>query len=217
MKVLLHLAASLAAIVLIPRPAGAQSTVGNLTCFRIGDPMSKAKFQVTLGSEAGSMHCTLKAPANRACIATSGTVVSPPPPEAGGGADVSTSFLCYQARCSPGPGAASLEDAFGRRAVALVAPKSLCLPASSGGFTTTTTVVGTTTTTSPTGCRFANGECTGSCAPGMKCGAAAGTGSCECRSVSCGEAAAPECNGACAEPSKACVFSVTGCSCVRMP
>ena len=110
MKLLLHLAASLAAIVLIPRPAGAQSTVGNLTCFRIGDPMSKAKFQVTLGSEAGSMHCTLKAPANRACIATSGTVVSPPPPEAGGGADVSTSFLCYQARCSPGPGAASLED-----------------------------------------------------------------------------------------------------------
>ena len=145
MKLLLHLAASLAAIVLIPRPAGAQSTVGNLTCFRISDPMSKAKFQVTLGSEAGSMHCTLKAPANRACIATSGTVVSPPPPEAGGGADVSTSFLCYQARCSPGPGAASLEDAFGRRAVALVAPKSLCLPASSGGFTTTTTVVGTTT------------------------------------------------------------------------
>ena len=140
MKLLLHLAASLAAIVLIPRPAGAQSTVGNLTCFRINDPMPRAKFQVTLGGEAGSMHCTLKAPANRACIATSGTVVSPPPPEAGGGADVSTSFLCYQARCSPGPGAASLEDAFGRRAVALVAPKSLCLPASSGGFTTTTRV-----------------------------------------------------------------------------
>ena len=125
MKLLLHLAASLAAIVLIPRPAGAQSTVGNLTCFRISDPMPRAKFQVTLGGEAGSMHCTLKAPANRACIATSGTVVSPPPPEAGGGADVSTSFLCYQARCSPGPGAASLEDAFGRRAVALVASPSL--------------------------------------------------------------------------------------------
>ena len=52
MKLLLHLAASLAAIVLIPRPAGAQSTVGNLTCFRISDPMSKAKFQVTLGSDA---------------------------------------------------------------------------------------------------------------------------------------------------------------------
>ena len=122
MKLFLHLAASLATIVLIPRPAGAQSTVGNLTCFRISDPMPRPKFQVTLGGEAGSMHCTLKDPANRACIATSGTVVSPPPPEAGGVADVSTSFLCYQARCSPGPGAASLEDAFGRRAVALVAP-----------------------------------------------------------------------------------------------
>jgi len=217
MKLLLHLAASVGAALLIAQPIGAQSQVGNLTCFKIIDPMPRTKFQATLGPEAGSMHCTVKAPATRACVATSGTVVTPSPPEAGGGAQVSTGFLCYQAKCSPGPGAADFEDAFGRRTVALFAPRTLCLPASSGGFTTTTTVPGATTTTLQTGCRYANGQCTGSCGAGMTCGAAVGTASCECRSVSCAEADAPTCNGACPESADACVFSVSGCSCVHMP
>jgi hypothetical protein len=218
MKLLLNVATCMGALFLIARPASAQSDIGNLTCFKVTDPMPRAKFQVSLGGEAGPMHCTLKAPARRACIATSGTV-TPAPPDMGAAGAVSTSFLCYQAKCSaPGPRAAEFEDAFGQRAATFRAPQMLCLPASVGGVTTTTTTIGgATTTTVPSGCRFANGECTGSCAAGMRCGAVAGTGSCGCLRVPCGQADVPECSGFCSEPSEACIFSVTGCSCVRMP
>lgn len=89
--------------------------------------------------------------------------------------------------------------------------------------TTTPTVAGgsTTTTTLATGngCRFRHGTCTGSCAPGSTCGAAAGSASCACRSVSCGDADAPQCNGACASASNACIFDLLNdsCHCVKIP
>jgi len=97
-------------------------------------------------------------------------------------------------------------------------------PCPTGATTTTTTTLsgGTTTTTNQTismGCTFQHGECTGSRAPGSRCGAAVGTGSCECRSVSCGNAHAPQCNGACASASQACIFDpiADDCHCVNIP
>src|SRR5262245_53087588 len=97
-----------------------------------------------------------------------------------------------------------------------------CTPTTSTTTTTSAGVGGTTTTTIQTismGCEFHNGMCTGSCAPGSRCGAVVGTGSCACRNVSCGNADAPQCNGACASSSQACVldpFSFS-CHCVDSP
>jgi hypothetical protein len=94
-------------------------------------------------------------------------------------------------------------------------------PCPTGPTTTTTTTLsgGTTTTTISMGCTFKNGACTGSCARGSRCGAAVGTGSCECRTVSCGSADTPQCNGACASTSDACVFNPldNSCRCVNIP
>jgi hypothetical protein len=91
--------------------------------------------------------------------------------------------------------------------------------------TTTTTLAGaggpTTTTIQGTsmGCEFHDGMCTGSCGPGSRCGAAVGTGSCECRSISCGAADTPQCNGACASASDTCIFDPfsDSCHCVNNP
>src|SRR5262249_7887173 len=84
-------------------------------------------------------------------------------------------------------------------------------PCPTGQTTTTTTTLsgGTTTTTERAismGCSFHDGKCTGTCgAPGATCGTAVGTGSSACRQVSCGNADTPQCNGACASASDACV------------
>src|SRR5262249_26471549 len=97
-------------------------------------------------------------------------------------------------------------------------------PCPTGPTTTTTTTLagGMTTTTNQAtalGCTFGDGRCTGSCAPGSRCGAAVGTGSCECRSVSCGDADTPQCNGACASSSQTCVFDPFefSCHCANNP
>ena len=99
-------------------------------------------------------------------------------------------------------------------------------PCPTGSTTTTTTTPsgagGSTTTTIQAismGCTFQHGKCTGSCAPGSRCGAAVGTGSCACRSISCGNADAPQCNGACASTSRACIFDPLSdsCRCVNIP
>jgi hypothetical protein len=112
-------------------------------------------------------------------------------------------------------------DTFVLKCLARTTP---CSPTTSTTTTTTTPVGGggSTTTTLQSismGCEFHDGQCTGSCGPGSRCGAAAGTGSCECRNVSCGAADAPQCNGACASASDACVldpFSFS-CHCVSIP
>jgi hypothetical protein len=85
---------------------------------------------------------------------------------------------------------------------------------SGGGASTTTTVQGIAM-----GCTFKNGECTGSCGPGSRCGAAVGTGSCECRRTSCGNADTPQCNGACPSAGQACIFNPidNACRCVNIP
>jgi hypothetical protein len=195
-----------------PWRVAAQGSLDHLTCFKVSIAEPKTNSRVTLGTQAGSQTCTLKAPAKVACLMTTGTQVTPTPP-GGGPAATPDNLLCYPLKCPrPAQGRATLADAFGQHTAAFVMPRLLCAPAAvvSGGITPTTTLP-------PTGCRFANGRCTGSCGAGKRCGAAVGTGSCECRSASCGDASAPECNGACSDPSEACIFSVTGCSCVRVP
>ncbi len=207
-----HVAALLGlAAVVSAGHAVAQSSLNHLTCFKVSIAEPKTKFRATLGAQAGSQTCTLKAPAKVACLVTTGTNVTPTPP-GGGPAATPGDLLCYPLKCpQPAHGGATLTDTFGQHTAAFVLPRLLCVPATvaSGGITPTTLP--------PTGCRFANGRCTGSCAAGQRCGAAVGTGSCECRSVSCADASSPECNGACSDPSEACIFSVTGCSCVRVP
>jgi hypothetical protein len=224
--------ASIGALVLLGAVAAhAQGTVDDLSCFRISDQVPRGTVRGILGLRGQS--CRIKLPAIFACIATQGTTLTPPPPAASP-SGVSGSVLCYRARCAPPrPQRTDVEDAFGRRPVRFRGARWLCLPAvmGAGGGSTTTTIPGATTTTTtvpgatttttvpgtPQGCRFSDGECRGTCAPGRRCGSAAGTGSCECRAMSCGEADAPECNGACADPGDACVFLGAGCECVNVP
>jgi hypothetical protein len=202
----------------------AQGTVDNLSCFLVRDQVPKGSVRAILNG-LGGQSCRIKVPAAFACIATGGTTVTPAPPAANQ-AGVSSSVLCYWARCAPPrPPRTVVEDAFGSRPVKFRGARWVCLPAAMGvaGGPTTTTIPGspitTTTTTTlagqPQGCHYADGACTGSCGPGMRCGAAVGSLSCECRSVSCGQADAPACNGACADPSKTCVFiPLNGCQCI---
>jgi hypothetical protein len=224
--------ASLCALALLAAVAAhAQSVVDGLSCFRINDQVPRGSLRAIL-SGLGGQSCRIKVPASFACIATHGATLTPPPPAPSAGS-VSGSVLCYWARCAPPrPARTDVEDAFGRRPVRFRGARWLCLPASmgEGGASTTTTAAGVTTTTlpgattttttlpgTPEGCQFSDGQCRGRCGPGRRCGAAVGTASCECRAVSCGEAEAPQCNGACADPGDACVFVVTGCECINLP
>jgi hypothetical protein len=213
-------------------PARAQSTLDDLSCFQIRDQVPRGTVRAILGLNGQS--CRIKVPATMACIGTQGTSLTPPPP-ATSPSSVSGSVLCYRARCAPPrPQRQSVEDAFGRRPVRFRGARFVCLPASmgAGGGSTTTTVPGPTTTTipgattttttvpgNPQGCHYSDGQCRGSCGAGMRCGQALGTASCECRSVSCGQADTPSCDGACPDPGDACVFNPLSndCRCINNP
>jgi len=222
-------AASVAVLLLFAAaPVRAQGTLDNLSCFLVRDPLPRGSFRAVLNS-LGGQPCKIKVPARFACIASDGTTVSPAPPQPTQGG-VSGSVLCYFARCAPPrPPAAEVEDAFGRRRVQFRATRWVCLPTGPPGASTTTTStspgasttspgVTTTTTGSPAGCELVDGQCRGTCAPGRRCGTAAGTASCECRAMACGDADTPACNGACSDPGDACVFIPTrGCECVNVP
>jgi hypothetical protein len=214
-----YLGAIAGALLLGAQPAAA---IDNLSCFKATDSSPKGRFPTVLGGPLSPKTCTLKTPAKIACVATHGTSITPAPPDQQS-PPVDTNFLCYQARCSgPPAGSAELTDMLAAHQVRLRGARLICLPAQmTGGITpatTTTTLFGATTTTTPSGnCHFADGRCTGTCAAGSRCGTAAGSADCQCRSVSCGDADAPECDGACTSAGEACVFDVTGCSCVRVP
>jgi hypothetical protein len=198
---------ALSGAMLLAAPAFA---INNLSCFKVTDRTPKATFEATLGSEMGGLTCTLKTPAKTACFSTTGTQLTPPASEGDQGV-ISADFLCYRARCSgvPTPGA-DVHDALGRRIVAVSGARQVCLPA---------TAVPTSALPPPRrrGCHFSDGECTGTCPGGQRCGAVVGTGECGCQGVECGDADAPECAGFCSSAGEACIFSVTGCSCVRIP
>ena len=202
---------------LVPCAVLAQSVENHVTCYALKDSSPRAKYQVTLTNSAGSQTCTLRTPARFACVSTAVSMVTPPPAGDVPHASASGAFLCYRAKCAPPSSITNVEDQFGRRVVKFKGARFICGPASltapSPGIspTTTTTLPGNNT------CHYDNGACTGTCAPGKKCGAVVGTASCECRNVPCGDADSPECNGACPDADQACIFNVSGCGCVRIP
>ena len=209
--------ALLVAAGLVPFAAFAQPA-DHLTCFAVKDSAPRAKYQAKLTTSAGSQTCTVKVPAKIACVPSEKSDVAPTPPGGGPDGSATGAFLCYRAKCPKSSISENAQDQFGNRLVLLKASRFLCTPANvappAPGLppSTSTTLPG-----QPNTCRFENGECTGSCSGGRRCGAAVGSASCECRAVSCGDADAPECNGACSDPDEACVFDLSGCSCVRIP
>src|SRR5947208_1606089 len=122
--------------------------------------------------------------------------------------------LCYQTKCRrPFTPAAQMEDQFGARMVVFKGAQFMCGDPGARGIAPPTT----TTTRPPQPCRFTDGQCQGQCGAGGVCSAAAASGSCECRTTPCGQAGAPPCHGFCTDSSHACVFDLSGCSCVGMP
>ena len=202
---------------LAPVAALAQSN-DHLTCFVVKDSAPRAKYRATLTTAAGSQTCTVRTPAKFACVPTTKSDVTPPAPGGGPSSSAAGAFLCYQAKCPKSSTSENARDQFGSRLVVLRASRFLCAPAD---VTPPTPGASTTTSTTLPGqqnaCDFRDGECRGTCGPGKRCGAAVGSASCECRDVSCGDADAPECNGACSSAGESCVFNVTGCGCVRIP
>ena len=209
-------------------PAVAANSLDHWTCAKAQIREPVGKYRVALGTPIGPQTCIAKRPAKTVCVGTSGSTITPEIP--GTSQSPAVSFLCYQLKCRRRVGTQQqLQDAFGTHTVGLGVPRWLCSPAAnpSAGPTpttlpgaSTTTVPGnstTTTTVGNTACRFENRQCVGSCGGGSSCRAAAGTGSCQCRSVPCGNANSPQCDGACSSPSDACVFTVTGCSCIPIP
>jgi hypothetical protein len=200
-------------------PALAQ-TQNHLTCFKARDSAPRAKYSLTLTTDAGPLACKVKVPAKLACLETAKSNVSPTPP-GGGPTGAVGSFLCYQLKCQRGSAfSADMEDQFGRRTVNFRGTQLLCAPANRTSLSRGPAPAPTTTTTTlgPTGqCTFTNDRCEGSCPGGGRCGTAVSSTSCECRSTACGDASAPGCNGFCTTQGEACIFSVTGCSCVRVP
>lgn len=209
---------TLAAAVL-PVAALAQ-TQDHMTCFAVKDSAPRAKYQATLTTDAGSQQCIVRAPATFACVPTAASNVTPGLPATGPSASAAGAVLCYRAKCPKSATTESVQDEFGSRSVQVKASRFLCAPASVGPPTPGSPASPTTSTTlagGGSGCSFSNGDCTGSCGAGKRCGTVVGTATCECRDVKCGDADAPACNGACSNSSDACIFSVTGCSCVHVP
>jgi len=215
-RIPLHLAI-LGFAVGLASPAFAQSN-DRFTCYAIKDSAPLGRYQVTLSSPAGSQNCIVRTPAKIACVPNEQTAISPAAPESGPDGSATGGFLCYLAKCASPSSTTNVEDQFGHRVIKFRASRFVCDP---GNLTTPAPGSPTTTTTTLPGsndtCHFANGRCTGSCGAGKSCGTAVSSASCECRDVSCGNADAPACNGACASPGDACVFDVTGCKCVHVP
>lgn len=202
-------------------PAGA--VTDHLACFRVRDHAARGRFTVALTTDTGTIACTVKTPAKVGCLEMSQDLITPlPPTGAPGSGSKPGSFLCYTMKCpKPFPPGAPFADQFGSRTITFRGAQLLCAPATQTGATATTTssttTGGSTTSTTAAGCTFSEGRCTGTCGAGMRCGTSVPTG-CTCQPVPCGEADAPECNGACSNAGEACVFDPTdpsgGCTCV---
>jgi hypothetical protein len=192
----------------------AHAAAGRLDCSKIRDSQPASRFQATVTGTFGNQTCRVQGRAKLACVPADLTVspalAAPGPQDSATGA-----FLCYPAKCpEPFVGSAQVEDELGRRSVAVKSQNMLCLPA-----TVTPGPRSTSSTTLPnlSGCHFRDGRCEGTCPGGQKCGTTVSGASCECRPTPCGDAEAPDCNGACSSPGEACIFNLTGCSCVRVP
>lgn len=215
---------TLAALALALPCAAAAQVQDHLACFAVKDSAPRSKFQVTVATDAGPQSCLVRTPAKIACVPAAKTQVTPAPPGGGPSTSVAGAFLCYRAKCARPSSTQNVVDQFGARVVKFRASRFVCAPADLTApptGSTSTTVPGQTTTTTlagqPGACRFTDGECRGTCGGGGRCRAVVGTASCECTTVACGDADAPECNGGCSDPDEACIFDLTGCSCVRIP
>jgi len=210
-----QLSALALAAALLPHAASAQ-TENHLSCWAIKDSAPPQRYQTTVVTPAGTETCTLRTPARIACAASAVTGIAPPPPGGGPNGTTNGSFLCYPAKCSKPTANVNTEDEFGRRLIKFRVSRFVCSPASvdapAPGGTTTTTLAG-----SNGECRFTDGRCRGTCAGGGFCRAVVGSGDCECTNVACGDADSPACNGGCSDPDEACIFDLSGCSCVRIP
>jgi hypothetical protein len=201
-------------------PSFAQ-TMDHLACYKVRD-RARGRFTMVVTNAGVTQNCTAKLPARMACIESSVSAVSPTPPGGGPASTDAGNFLCYTVKCArPSPPAVAMADDFGgSRSVDLRKAQIVCTEASRGGTvagpspTTTTTLAG-----QPAQCHFddSSRSCLGSCGNGGHCSATAGSGACACRTTSCGSADQPQCNGFCSDPNEACVFTVTGCSCIGIP
>jgi len=210
----LSLAAALTALALT-LPAAAQPTLDHLACFKVKDHAAPATYSFSLTNAAGTQNCVAKLPAKFGCFESTESDVVPTPP--GGGPSSAPALgpvLCYLTKCKRTP-TAEMQDEFGARMVVFKGAQFMCAPATRGpvGIAPTST----TTTLPAQPCHFTDGRCEGQCGAGAVCSAAASSGSCECRTTPCGQADTPTCDGFCTDPSKACVFTLTGCSCARIP
>jgi hypothetical protein len=199
----------------LPFAAFAQSE-DHLACFAVKDSAPKTKYQVTITNATGSQTCVVRTPAKIACVQTAKSQVTPAPPGGGPSGSAAGAFLCYRAKCAKPASTGNAIDQFGQRVITFRASRFLCAPANLNapppGSSTTTTL--------PDGngqCRFEDGQCRGGCGGNGLCRAALESGACECRTTSCGDASAPQCNGACANADEVCVFDLTDCSCANIP
>ena len=195
--------------------------MNHLACYKVKDT-ARGRFTMVVTNAGVTQNCTAKLPARMACIESSTMGVSPPPPGGGPSSTDAGNFLCYTVKCArPSPPAFAMADDFGgSRNVDLRKAQIICTEASRGGAvagpptTTTTTLAG-----QPAQCHFddSSRSCQGACGNGGRCGPTAASGACVCRTTSCGSADQPACDGFCSDPNEACVFTLTGCSCITIP
>jgi hypothetical protein len=192
-------------------PASAQPAPDHLACYKAKD-RTKGRFTVSLSNAGASQSCVVKMPAKLACLETEKSNVIPTPAGGGPAPTPAGNFLCYQMKC-PRPSSFEMQDQFGKRVVGFRGAQLLCAPATRGPASN----FPTGTTLPPGPCHFSDGRCEGTCAGGGHCTATAASGECVCRGTPCGDADTPECEGFCTSSGEACVFSIDGCSCVRIP
>jgi hypothetical protein len=201
-------------------PTFAQS-MDNLACYKVRDS-ARGRFTMVVTNAGVTQNCTAKLPAKMACIESSVSSVSPAPPGGGPSSSAAGSFLCYIVKCGrPSPPTFDMaDDLGGSRNVDLRKAQLVCTEATRGAPVPGPSPRPSTTTTTLGGpCHFDDSSrtCEGSCGGGGHCAATAASGACECRTTACGDAGQPQCNGFCSDPNKACVFTLTGCSCSTIP
>jgi len=215
-RVQAQLAALLAAATLVT-PALAQ-TRDHVACYKVKDRAKHGVFTLTVTNAGVTQSCTVTVPARLGCLATQISAVAPTPPGDGPSPGAASDVLCYPLFCPrPFPSAAQMTDGFGgQRVVNFKRAQLLCAPATRGPAAIVPST--TTTTIAPGPCDFDSDQrkCRGTCGGGGHCSAVASGGACECRTTPCGDADSPSCDGFCA-PDEACIFTVTGCSCLSIP
>jgi hypothetical protein len=203
----------------LPTLGVAQPIPDHLACYKVKDRGPRGRSTLTVTNAGGAQSCSVKLPAQLGCLESVKSNVAPAPPGSGPQPGAAGNFLCYHLKCSkPFPPDVEMTDQLGgQRIVRVRGAQFLCVPATQG-VAVTPTPTSSTSTTLPGPCDFDSNDrvCRGSCSNGGRCSAVAAGGACECRTESCGDASAPECNGFC-ERDEACIFTVTGCSCATIP